>query len=78
MHYLRFSVCARATQTKLECILQHEVSSCPCPYPCLEGQVLFLILILVLKGQVLVHVLVLEGSVLVNITGIVVMLSIFI
>ena len=38
-----------------------KVSPCPCPYPCLEGQVL----ILVLKGQVLV----LGGSVLVNITA---------
>jgi len=33
----------------------HEVSPCPCPYPCLEGQVL--VLILVLEGQVLVLVL---------------------
>ena len=47
-------------------LMLHEVSPCPCPYPCLEGQVL--VLILVLKGQVLVLVLVLEGSVLVNIT----------
>ena len=35
-------------------------------YPCLESQVL--VLILVLKGQVLVLVLVLVGSVLVNLT----------
>jgi len=41
-------------------------SSCPCPYPCLEG--LVLVLILVLEGRVLVLVLVLGGSVLVNIT----------
>ena len=46
-------------------LLLHEVSPCPCPYPCFEGQVL--VLILVLKGQVLMLVLVLEGSVLVNI-----------
>ena len=44
-------------------LMLHEVS--PCPYRCLEGQVL--VLILVLKDQVLV--LVLEGSILVNITG---------
>jgi len=43
----------------------HEVSPCPCPYPCLEGMVL--VLILVFGGQVLV--LVLGGSVLVNITA---------
>jgi len=41
----------------------HEVSPCPCPYPCLEG----LVLVLILEGQVLV--LVLGGSVLVNITA---------
>ena len=41
----------------------YEVS--PCPYPCLEGQILVLILdILVLKSQALV----LGGSALVNIT----------
>ena len=44
-------------------LMLHEVS--PCPYHCLEGKVL--VLILVLKGQVLV--LILEGSVLVNITA---------
>jgi len=45
----------------------HEVSPCACPYPCLEGLVLVLVLILVLEGLVLV--LVLGGSVLVNITA---------
>ena len=46
----------------------HEVSPCPCPYPCLESQVL--VLLLVLKGQVRVLVLVLGGSVIVNIIDI--------
>ena len=50
-------------------LILYKVTHCPClcPYPCLEGPVL--VLILVLKGQVLVLVLVLEGSVHVNITG---------
>jgi len=41
----------------------HEVS--PCPYPCLEG--LVLVLVLILGGRV--FVLVLGGSILVNITA---------
>ena len=45
-------------------LMPHEVSPCPYPNPCLEDQVIFLIL--VLKGQVLV----LGDSVLVNITAV--------
>jgi len=58
--YVLCRVCINANSRMYFALKLHEVSPCPCPYPCLEGMVL------VLEGQVLV--LVLGGSVLVNIT----------
>jgi len=57
-----YVLCRLNSNTRMYFALKlHEVS--PCPYPCLEG----LVLVLILVGRV--FVLVLGGSVLVNITG---------